>query len=66
LDPTPTVVALSLLVGASVGVTHGIAHNVAGEESLFDAAGVNAAGISVTLAAATASYVILSLAGVAA
>jgi len=49
-----------LVVGAAVGATHAIAHNVAGERALFDAAGVNTAGIAVSLAATIATYLVLN------
>lgn len=62
-NPEPLVVGVALLAGAGVTVAHGIAHNLAGNRSMFDAAGVGAAGVTVFAAATTATYIVLTLAG---
>jgi hypothetical protein len=56
VDPLTGAVA----VGGAVGVGHYIAHTVAGDKEAFEEAGVMAAGVTASLVAAAATYVILS------
>jgi hypothetical protein len=55
----------SVLVGIGIGIAHYLAHTTAGDESQFEGAGVEAAGITVVVAGTVATYLILTLTGVA-
>jgi NO-binding membrane sensor protein with MHYT domain len=54
-----------LLVGLGVGAAHYVGHAVGGEEWAYEDAGVMTAGITVTMAAAVATFIVLSVTGVA-
>lgn len=62
----PTVASAALIAATLVTAAHALAHNVAGQNALFDAAGVGAAGITVFFSTATATHIVLTLAGVGA
>jgi hypothetical protein len=49
---------LSLIAAVAVGLTHGIAHTLAGDMESFDDAGVNAAGIAVVVGAFVATLMV--------
>lgn len=55
----------SALVGVGVGGFHYAAHVLAGDERDFEDAGVGAAGIAATVAAAVGTYIVLIFAGAA-
>jgi len=57
-------VVTSALVGAGVGTAYYLGHIIVGDEEDFDDAGVQTAGITVSVAAAVATYIVLVLAGV--
>jgi hypothetical protein len=60
-----TPVQTAILVGLGLGTVHYLAHRLGGEEMSFEEAGVNTAGIAVTLGGMVATYIVLTLAGVA-
>lgn len=55
----------SAAVGLGVGVTHYLAHTIAGDETDFEDAGVSAAGITVMIGSAVATYLVLVAGGLA-
>lgn len=62
---TFTPLTTSVAVGVGLGIVHFLAHNLAGEESAFEEAGVETAGIATVVGGAVATYIILSVTGVA-
>lgn len=58
-------VSVSVLVGLGLGIVHYASHMLAGEEMSFESAGVSAAGLAVTIGGAVATFIVLTLTGVA-
>jgi hypothetical protein len=62
---TFTPLTTSLAVGVGLGTVHFLAHNLAGDEDKFAEAGVETAGIATVIGGAVATYIVLSVTGVA-
>jgi hypothetical protein len=62
---TFTPLTTSLAVGIGLGVVHFAAHSLAGDEDKFAAAGVETAGIATVIGGVVATYLVLTLTGVA-